>query len=78
MDIHAEAATEAAELGAARRALYVPKRRRLVARKFGDYIAHDYPPIDTCWRLVPARGLAMVSGYRGAGKTPSPWALRSR
>ena len=40
----------------------------LLSRGFGDFLAHEYPLVEyEPW--LPARGLAMVAGFRGIGKT---------
>jgi hypothetical protein len=42
----------------------------LFSRGFGDFLAHCYPPVEHVVKpWLPARGLAMVAGYRGVGKT---------
>src|SRR5215472_3947064 len=42
----------------------------LCARGFGDFLAHHYPPVEHVMEpWLPARGLAMVAGFRGIGKT---------
>lgn len=47
-----------------------PKHFGLCARKFGDFLAHHYPPVEHVMEpWLPVRGLAMVAGYRGIGKT---------
>src|SRR5215470_17927990 len=42
----------------------------LISRGFGDFLAHPYPPVEYVMEpWLPARGLAMVAGFRGIGKT---------
>jgi len=42
----------------------------LISRGFGDFLAHCYPPVEYVMEpWLPARGLAMVAGFRGIGKT---------
>jgi DNA-directed RNA polymerase specialized sigma24 family protein len=47
-----------------------PKPPGLHSRNFGDFLAHSYPPVEHVMApWLPVRGLAMVAGYRGIGKT---------
>ena len=45
-------------------------RRTLTSRSLGDFLARRYPPVEHVldpW--FPVRGIVMVAGYRGIGKT---------
>lgn len=42
----------------------------LITRSFTDFMYHEYPPVEFVlapW--LPRRGIAMIAGYRGIGKT---------
>lgn len=48
----------------------VPKNLPVSNTRFGDFLARVYPPIEYVMEpWLPTRGLAMVAGYRGIGKT---------
>lgn len=44
--------------------------RKLIVRPLGDFLAHGYPPVEYVIKpWLPKRGIAMVSAWRGTGKT---------
>lgn len=46
------------------------RTKGLQVRKLGDFLKYAYPPVEFILKpWLPSRGLAMIAGYRGIGKT---------